>query len=251
MSITDSFSIAAWIWLESIDERSPILSKEYLDKRGFEFAVKNGYLAAQIYKSSEEASKVASNKTLLDKNRWYHVAMTYAYVTDGTSILKMYLDGEEEYSLNTVVGPQKNNTADVRVGAYIWSDTYSKFFNGKIDELYVFNTVIGQEEIKALGSFDTVMNNEFVMSSNSKIFKVYPNPCKGNVILEINMPENEQILAEIVDIQGQKIDVIFSGSLNAGSHFFTILSNNYKSGTYYLTVNSSQFRQVEKVIVSD
>jgi hypothetical protein len=205
MSAIDSFTVAGWINLNSIDDRSPILTKEQKDKRGFEFAVKNGKLAVQIFRNETISTSISGMGTLLEPGRWYHVAMTYRFVTDGGSRIHLYLDGEEDYSMSTSVGPQKSNNAPVRVGAYIWSDTYQRFFNGMIDELYVFNKVLSQEQIKNLMHSGELSGTSPWSNRIVGHLRQYPNPFRNYLWVEFEVPVAGNVTLKLYNLQGQEV----------------------------------------------
>jgi uncharacterized repeat protein (TIGR01451 family) len=76
--------------------------------------------------------------SIYDLNNWYHLAMTY----DG-SILKIYVNGNNENSLAI----NKNiwyNTNPLDFGKYD-----SRYINGQIDEVKIYNRALSASEIKA------------------------------------------------------------------------------------------------------
>jgi hypothetical protein len=233
MAATDSFTVAGWIKLNSIDDRSPILTKEYKDKRGFEFAVKNGRLAAQIYMNETTGTSVSGFGTLLEQGRWYHVAMTYRFVTDGGSRIHFYLDGEEDYSMSTSVGPQRSNNAPVRVGAYIWSDTYQRFFKGMIDELFVFNKVLNLDQIKSLrdSGNQPVFTSNYAASAGN--LNVYPNPSADGTQIEFRVEIRGHVGLRIYNAQGQLVENLVNQVLEEGMHNIRLETGKLSPGVYF------------------
>jgi hypothetical protein len=227
----DSFTVAAWFKVNSIDERSTIISKEEKDKRGFEFAIKNGYLGAQIYKNNEAGSKVESNRTIIQKDRWYHAAMTYAYVEDGFSHIRLYLDGEDEFEASNVVGPQISNTADVRIGSYYWSNSYSRYFNGKIDELFVFNKVVDKSDIAALMQITNIEKSRSIPLQPNHL-KCYPNPFNDKATLEFNLQKPGDISLKVYTLSGILVDVLIDEYRASGNHQVAYSPTTLHSGAY-------------------
>lgn len=239
-STVDSFSITAWIRLNEIEDRSPIITKEYKDKRGYEFAVKNGKLAVQIYKNETTGTSVSESGTLLEKDRWYHVAMTYSFVTDGTSIIRLYLDGQEAHSVSTSVGPQKANNAPVRVGAYIWSDTYKRFFNGMIDELYVFRKTLSADDIQLLMNSASPPVNVFKPVYGVKNFVVYPNPGSSTIFYKGESQETGKISLTIHNLQGQLVETILDRFISAGRFSGNVQIGHLPEGIYFIALRTEK-----------
>lgn len=235
----DSFSIACWIRLNSIDDRSPIIVKEENGKRGFEFGVKNGFLAAQIFKDETTGSKIEASKSQrLDNDQWYHVAMMYDYISDGNSELKFFLNGEEYYANNEIAGPLKVNTAPVWVGAYVWGD-YERYFNGLIDELYVYNKKMSSEEIQELitGSPPSIhLSNEMV----DRGFKAYPNPAGSIIQFEFFLPDDEHVNIKILGIDGRQICVLLDKKMCPGFHMEKMSLKEYDDGIYIAMLSAGE-----------
>ena len=66
--------------------------------------------------------------------------------------------------------------------------------------------------------------------------KIYPNPTNAVAYLQFNLEKNSTIDLNLVDNNGSKIELIFSGQISAGKNQFTISTNNLASGVYYLEV---------------
>lgn len=149
------------------------------------------------------------------------------------------------------------------------TDLFSDFFTTFADNLYL--GLSGELEIEAvtdssiIGSFNTIMikpafhfpphtifinNGEFEfydiatpelgISNGREIPKefelhsIYPNPfnSSANIDLSIRSP-NQPTLLYIVDINGRKIETIFSGKMETGFHSFNWDSKQNPSGLYF------------------
>ncbi len=84
--------------------------------------------------------------TTLADNQWKHVAVTF----DGTNT-KLYvdgvLDGTNPKVYNTVL-----NAEGLRIGFMISNDGWHSYFNGAIDDVYIYNRALTQNEITALAN---------------------------------------------------------------------------------------------------
>lgn len=75
---------------------------------------------------------------------WHHVAGTYQFVTDGTSIIRLYVDGELRVSRNDAVGPIFQSPEEVKIGAF----GSGRYFNGQMDDIRIWNVARTQAEIR-------------------------------------------------------------------------------------------------------
>lgn len=141
IQISDPLTISAWIYLtanSSANNPRTIISWGYASAgQGRIFSVLNSSnnLAFWSYQSSLNSS------TSLSLNTWYHVAAT---VTSGET--KLYIDG----NLDTIGSNTLNSFTygKTHVGELYYSQTQAaRHFAGKIDELALFNSVLGATEI--------------------------------------------------------------------------------------------------------
>jgi len=82
------------------------------------------------------ADKSVSTTTTFNTGQWYQVTASW-----GASGMKIYVDGQLEDSAVGTTGLEGNNDA------FIGSDGSSAHFDGSIDELAIFDTVLTQSEI--------------------------------------------------------------------------------------------------------
>jgi len=79
----------------------------------------------------------------ISENTWYHVAFTFVGANSG---LKLYLNGVE---LGSATGAAANlNLTNMRIGAY----GSSRYFNGLLDDLAVWNETLSAGQVKGIHS---------------------------------------------------------------------------------------------------
>lgn len=148
----EDFTVAAWIKLNVTGNRQPLIQKQGNSLRGFNFTVESSdRLTVELFKgqlSSDETE--LSDSTSLQADTWYHVAVTYDYITDGTSRARLYRDGIEVAAGDTCVGPVIGNTVDLNFGRYYWTEAFHWKMNGLIDEAHVYERALSGPEIAAL-----------------------------------------------------------------------------------------------------
>jgi hypothetical protein len=149
--ITEQLTMAAWIKMDHADDRQPIVNKEGDEVRGVGYRVEaGGVVHVQLYKTGGAVKTDLNSTDNLEANTWYHLAFTYEFVGDGSSITRLYIDGEEHVSTDATVGPLATNTQIQEIGRYVWSASYQKFFNGLIDDVMIFNHVLSADEIQGI-----------------------------------------------------------------------------------------------------
>ena len=86
----------------------------------------------------------------INNGNWYHVAAVY----DGTDVY-LYIDGIEVYSGAQTGAIVEDNTMDVWIGNNPPTDVgaTARPWDGRIDELIVYDTALTQTEIQDLMQF--------------------------------------------------------------------------------------------------
>ncbi len=152
---TGDFTLSAWINPASLTDRNPILVKQGAPERGFMWSAGtpdgSGRLFVEVYKSNDTTSgKTELTSTApLSIGVWQHVALTYRFVADGSSVLTLYIDGNQVGQTTTAVGPVRANDRPLDLGRYTWN-AYQRFFNGLLDEVQVFNAALTAAQIQAV-----------------------------------------------------------------------------------------------------
>ena len=157
-TVGEDFTLSAWIKLDKLNHRHPILSKQGNETRGFLFSVEDtNKLALEVFKDAGTKTGVISSASLRT-DKWYHVAATYDYIGDGSSKIRLYIEGFNDGSTDSASGPVMDNTVNLELGSYRWNDGYQKFMAGTIDDVKIYNKALSQGDVSALfaaGSQDT------------------------------------------------------------------------------------------------
>ena len=113
------------------------------------FTIASGVTANRIAKWSSGGKEISSNTSSFAPN-WQQVVVTYNH-----NNLSVYINGSLENNITTFITPSTNNLALLlgttygsRSGGY--SSSGSEYFNGKIDEVRVYNRSLSSSQIQTL-----------------------------------------------------------------------------------------------------
>lgn len=134
----DEFAVAAWVKQEGHfeeDEEVPIISDS--DRRsGWVLSISRDGFSAAIPASG---NRKAMSKSALSRGVWYHVIMVYNYPT-----LSLYVNGSlaDQVRLSKRVNP-------CYCGVFLGRgfNRYDSYFNGLIDEVYIFREALTPNEL--------------------------------------------------------------------------------------------------------
>ncbi len=152
----EPFTISAWINLEAFSYSfAGVVSKQEASGnfRGYHFDINE---TSGVYNLRFSLNHTLSNRLRIQGTTdliglgWTHIACTYDGSADVSGV-KLYINGNLEsldsgWTLNTLGSNTTLNSASFNLG----SRSGSRFFEGNIDEVSVFNTALTSENVTAI-----------------------------------------------------------------------------------------------------
>lgn len=120
-------------------------------------------------------TKVSSTTDTWDSNEWYHITV----VLDNGS-MKFYLNATLENTHETTSALFTENQ-DIILGRY-FSPQHLSVFNGKLDDVLVYNRAFNQEEIKAIYEGVTSVDNT---AQQDHVIRIFPVPTSNHLVIDI------------------------------------------------------------------
>lgn len=110
-----------------------------------------------------------------------------------------------------------------------------------------FNCIVGTDSIHP--TYGTTLNVN-ALSKNDNLMSVYPNPYSSSTTVKINVPEKSDVLLEVYNLLGEKIQTIEKAEKGPGVYSYNLNSKNikYATGTYILKLNVGDKTSVQKII---
>lgn len=138
VNLNGSFSVSAWIKRDAAN--GTILSKKNATT-GYDFFI-NASGNAQMTWTNGAATQSITSTIAIPVSKWHNLAVTY----DGTTA-KMYIDGVLDSSVN-LLAPQ-TNAFEFLVAASD-SSSLTRYFNGTIDEVRIWNSSLSVNQLRFL-----------------------------------------------------------------------------------------------------
>jgi hypothetical protein len=127
------------VWINSKNIPSSLSDRRFFSANYFEIKFVNSNLESWIYDTSFKT--LAYSASILNSDTWYYIVITV-----NTNDLKMYVDGVLRNQNNTFT--LTNHAYNLNIGSNYAGD--SRFFNGAIDDVRIYNKVLTENEIKLL-----------------------------------------------------------------------------------------------------
>ena len=125
LDLTETYTLEAWIFRESFSWLAGIISKYHTNAA-------NGYMLRLTHQSPYTGlgiDEVVTSTGVLNSNQWYHIAA----VNNGGD-RTLYINGSE-YTLSGAPLNVVANNDPLRIG----SDYASRYFDGRIDEIRIWD----------------------------------------------------------------------------------------------------------------
>ena len=220
-----AFSLSIWFNPSTSPQYNPLV--DAFDAN-WEVQLKNTSPDYVSFITSSNYQEFISTQTTTTNN-WYHLVCTYS-----SNTITFYLNGiqTDQFTVN----PLPNNNGSYYFGASLTGD--DQFYNGKLDDIGIWNRALTSTEITALFNSSNVGINEV---SQSNLFSVYPNPAKS----QINLKADAKLLGSVFSIYDNTGKLVLSGKINSEN---TVIELGNLSGGIYMFNVGGNLKQTFKVI---
>ena len=150
LDLAGAVTVSAWINSANLTGAHTILAKRHASLTEANYGFRTTGTDLDFYWTSGGVWQVRSSSGAgLALNTWYHVAATY----DGSSTVAMYVNGSLITSFctsGTCTGALGTNADTLVIGRA--GDYLGEYFNGKLDDIRMYNRVLSSTEIASLAS---------------------------------------------------------------------------------------------------
>jgi hypothetical protein len=229
---------AAWVYLYGTSlvgsGFDPLIMKSVTTENGFMYRMVSNpdYIAAAF--NNWGTSQGAAQTTPL--NEWHHVATVF-----NGSTLRMYYDGVfigSQPMAMTITGDNRPLTIGADVPGVL------EIFNGKIDDVCIYNRALTDSDILQLKN-QTTVSAVSGLTPRLTIGRVIPNPAGAESRLDYTLAEARHVDIAVYDVAGRRVRVLESGLRAAGQHFATwdgraADGSQAPSGVYFFRLRSAE-----------
>ena len=160
---------------------------------------------------------------------YINVHEQYAYTTYSDTIKVFDISNPYEYEMIAIYHPSGTSfyarQAPRAEGEYIYDANITNF------QILHF-TPTGIEQVAQL-------------PTSTSLYPNYPNPFNAQTTIRYELPKSSQVMLDIYDILGRKVQTLYDGPQTAGEHTVIFLDNELASGVYFykLTTGNNTYTQ--------
>jgi hypothetical protein len=93
------------------------------------------------------------------------------------------------------------------------------------------------------------LNSETEIPVSFEVSENYPNPFNPVTMIRIGLPENSDVILQILNIRGQVVATPLEGNLAAGSHTVNFNASTLPSGLYFYKIVAGEFSTVKRMVL--
>jgi aminopeptidase N len=147
---------------------------------------------------------------------------------------------------------------NIFIGFLDGSDTTIRFRNYENNEEFIFhftkepvylafdlkNEIVLKKGTTILSEKETIANSNYISLRN------HPNPSKNETTIVYQLPKPGNVVVELFDITGKKLQAIDAGYQASGQNSIIFQTRNLENGMYIYTLRSSEIEGVNKMVVN-
>jgi hypothetical protein len=88
-------------------------------------------------------------------------------------------------------------------------------------------------------------------SSSAWVGQNYPNPFKGNTVIDYELPAVAEVSFTVMDLTGREVLYNKQGVMPAGKHTYTLQTANLEAGVYFYTLKAGSFTQTRQMVITE
>lgn len=231
LDIQKSLSLCAWVNPVKLGSENKIITK--FPENAYQLTVNARKASFQTY--TDYAWQNCRSDISIPENEWSFICGVYDY---DSSLSKVYVNGKLE-STKQVFGLIGTSSAPVVIGNFY--NGYQRF-NGKIDDVLIYDRAISEEEIDSLYNYGGWKAVAFESPKSMNEIKIYPNPANSHLTISGLMGKNN---LQLFTTAGQ-----MAFNIQTANNVETIDVQNMAAGIYILVItNIHNDRAVERIIV--
>ena len=141
----NSFSVSLWAKVDAISGWKTLLEYDRYTQTGTNWF--GLWISSTGKFHFRVGSETLNSNTTLNASQWYYFTAVY---DDSTGNMSVYIDGQFDSSYTKQSSTYYNSASDERLTIGTRNDTAAEFFDGKIDDVRIFNLALTDKQILSI-----------------------------------------------------------------------------------------------------
>jgi len=193
-----------------------------------------------IYKSTDQAeswTRVDQGFAVWDQ---FNVVQIWALYTDGSNLYASVAQDDSAYVSTD--------------GGTTWSDISGglnhriKSFTMHNGKLFAAQWDTDSSLIRFDGTLD-VEKEEGVIPQKFNLGQNYPNPFNPSTNIKFSIPQSSYVTLEVYNLVGERVGILVSEQLGAGTYNYDWNASNLTSGIYFYRIQAGNFIETKKMML--
>jgi hypothetical protein len=103
--------------------------------------------------------------------------------------------------------------------------------------------IVSDIEGNAIPASSVIVPSKYALES------AYPNPFNPVTTLNLSLPESQEVILQVYNLQGQVIETLINGNMEAGYHTLQWNADNHASGVYFVKMVAGEFVNTQKLML--
>ncbi|MBK7106265.1 MAG: SMP-30/gluconolactonase/LRE family protein [Ignavibacteriae bacterium] len=203
----------------------------------------------KLYVNDSQAHKiyvwdVINDSTITNKKLFFSIPVNgyadgmktdsagYIYCTCSSAVWVISPNGEQIGKINLPSNVSASNCA--------W---------GESNRTTIFITA-GKSVFKTRPILTSIIEQSSVIPNKIKLYQNYPNPFNPTTHINYSIPKQSYITLKIFNVLGKEVKTIQKGILQAGNYSIIVNSEGLSSGVYFYRLESKDFTETKKFIIT-
>ncbi len=104
-------------------------------------------------------------------------------------------------------------------------------------------TWVFTENLQGINIEDGDVPEEYFLKQN------YPNPFNPSTTIQFSLPQTSFVKLEVFNALGEKVEVLVSEELSAGTYKYNWNASDLPSGIYFYSLTANNFKQTRKLVL--
>ncbi len=196
-----------------------------------------------------------SDSAFVAPDEWYRLIITVDLLDTTSSAVKYYIDGievsHEESGKQKVdnrfsFGPKGYENQLILLGDNDGDDGIIK-----ISQAIIFDRVLSDEEVEALGGYGHVVEVEegVITPEVYSLNQNYPNPFNPSTIISYSIQKQSDVTLRVYNLLGELVTTLVDQKQSAGKHEIQFNASNLSTGVYFYSLKAGSFFKTKKMLL--